>query len=78
MILYRRGYDVWIWEDQAFRRAFNWLHEQASFPATNDDSWTPHIINHYYGTNFPAPVPSSLGKNMAFTDWTHAGTAAGN
>ena len=77
VILYRRGYDVWNWEDQAFGRAFNWLHEQASFPATNDDSWTPHIINYYYGTNFPAPVPAGLGKNMAYTDWTHVSTGGG-
>jgi len=71
VILYRRGYDVWNWEDQALRRAFDWLHEQANYPPAGDDNWEPHIINHYYGTNFPAPVPSSLGKNMAYTDWTH-------
>ena len=77
VILYRRGYDVWNWEDQALRRAFDWVHEQANFPAAGDDTWQPHIINHVYGTNFPAPVPAGLGKNMAYTDWTHANTGGG-
>jgi hypothetical protein len=29
-------------------------------------------VNYYYGTAFPAPVPSRPGKNVGFTDWTHA------
>src|SRR3972149_4721930 len=69
VLLHRAGYDVWNWEDQALLRAARWLHEQASFPATGDDSWQPHIINFYYGTGFPAPVPSSPGKNLGWTDW---------
>jgi len=28
-------------------------------------------VNKYYGTGFPAPVPSRPGKNMGFTDYTH-------
>ena len=71
VILYRRGYDVWNWQDQALRRAFDWLHEQANFPAKGDDTWQPHIINHFYGTNFPGPVPSRTGKNLGYADWTH-------
>jgi len=30
------------------------------------------VINNYYGTDFPAPVPSRAGKNVGWTDWTHA------
>lgn len=71
VILYRQGYDVWNWQDKALLRAFQWLHDEANFAASNDDSWEPHIINYYYGTNFPAPVPSNPGKNVGWTDWTH-------
>lgn len=71
VILYRAGYDVWNWQDQALLRAVIWLHEQADYPAQGDDTWQPHIINYYYGTSFPAPVPSNPGKNMGWTDWTH-------
>ncbi len=69
VILHRAGYDTWNWEDQALLRAVRWLHEQCDFPAEGDDTWLPHIINCYYGTDFPAPVPSSPGKNMGWTDW---------
>ena len=71
VILHRAGYDVWEWEDQALLRAARWLHEECDFPATGDDEWLPHIVNHYYGTSFPAPVPANPGKSMGWTDWTH-------
>jgi Chitobiase/beta-hexosaminidase C-terminal domain len=48
-----------------------WLHDQDGFPAVSDDTWLPHIVNYYYGTSFPAPIPSSPGKNAGWTDWTH-------
>lgn len=71
VLLHNAGYDVWDWEDQALLRAFRWLHEEADFPAVGDDTWQPHLVNHYYGTSFPAPVPSRPGKNVGFSDWTH-------
>lgn len=71
VILHRAGYDVFNWEDQALFRAFNWLHTQANFPAEGDDTWQPHLVNHFYNTSFPAPIPARAGKNMAWTDWTH-------
>jgi hypothetical protein len=71
-ILHRQGYDAWNWENKAMLRAFQWLHEQANYPAVGDDTWQPHIVNYRYGTSFPAPVPSNWGKNMGWTDWTHA------
>ncbi len=70
-ILHRAGYDVFEWEDQALLRAFTWLHVQAGFPAEGDDTGLPHIVNYYYGSSFPAPIPSQPGKNIGFTDWTH-------
>lgn len=71
VILHRAGYPVFAARDKALLRAFTWLHQQASFPAVGDDTWQPHLINHFYGTSFPAPKPSKPGKNMGYTDWTH-------
>src|SRR5262249_3000783 len=73
VILQRAGQDPFGWSDQALRRAFEWLHTTCGFDASGDDTWSPHVINHFYGTRFPAPVPSNPGKNVGWTDWTHAG-----
>lgn len=71
VILARAGYDVFGWSDRALLRAYRWLDEQADYPAEGEDRWQMHLVNHYYGTTFPAAVPTTPGKNMAFTDWTH-------
>lgn len=71
VLLDRAGYDAFNWENQALLRANRWLHDVCDYEATGDDTWQPHVINHYYGTSFPAPNPSSPGKNVGFTDWTH-------
>lgn len=76
VILTRAGYDPWSWGDRALLRAFRWLHEQADYPAEGDDTWEPHVVNFYYGTHFPAPIPSRPGKNVGWTDWTHASPTA--
>lgn len=76
VILSRRGYDVWNWQDQALLRAYQWLYVQAKFPASGDDGWQPHIINYYYRTKFSTPALSTPGKNVGWTDWTHAGRVA--
>ena len=37
---------------------------------------SPRIVNYFYydiWAKFPAPIPSSPGKNVGWTDWTHAG-----
>ncbi|NOT32344.1 MAG: hypothetical protein HOP15_18000 [Planctomycetes bacterium] len=70
VILSRHGYDAWEWSDQALLRAVTWLHVQCAFPASGDDTWQPHIVNYFYASDFPAPVPSSPGKNLGWTDWT--------
>lgn len=71
VILNRAGYLVWDWEDRALLRAVRWLHNVVSYPAEGDDTWQPHVVNHYYGTSFAAPVPARPGKNVGWTDWTH-------
>jgi hypothetical protein len=70
-ILHRAGYPAWEWEDRALLRTFRWLHEVADYPARGDDTWQPHIINHRYQSDFPAPVPSKPGKIMGWSEWTH-------
>jgi len=76
IILDRAGYPVWDWEDRALLRAFHWLYDRADYPAKGDDTWQPHVINYYYGTDFPAPIPAKPGKNVGWTDWTHGHDAA--
>lgn len=71
VILHRAGYEVWNWENAALRRAFEWLYEQANFPAHSEDRWQLYLINHFYQTEFATPAPTRPGKNMGWTDWTH-------
>lgn len=71
VILEQAGYPAFQWEDEALRRAVTWLHEVADFPADRGNTWQPHLVNHYYGTSFPAPVPTHFGKNVGWTAWTH-------
>ena len=71
VLLERLGYESWVWGDRALLRAFEWLHGEANYPAQGDDTWLPHLINHAYEREFPAPVPSTAGKGMGFSDWTH-------
>lgn len=75
-LLHRLGYPAWEWGDQAIRRAYGWLHDVNRFPATSDNTWQPWVVNHAYGTSYPAPTPAAQGKGMAWTDWTHAGSSA--
>ncbi len=70
-LLRRQGYNAWHWEDQALRRAVHWLYVHNRFAAIGDDTWVPWLVNHAYGTRFLAG-PARSGKNMGFTDWTHA------
>jgi hypothetical protein len=69
-ILQRAGYDAFGWQDRALLRAAQWL-ESIGYHAEGDDTWLPHLLNHYYGTAFGAPVPAVPGKNLGWTDWTH-------
>lgn len=71
-ILHRAGYDVWNWEDQALLRAVNFLYDIGWHPE-GDDEWLVWLINSAYCTSYQENSPTIPGKNMGFTDWTHAG-----
>ena len=69
-ILERQGYDAFNWSDQALLRAVTWVHQQADYEATADDSGTPWLINNVYGSNFPTDSGSRPGKNgLGFYEW---------
>jgi hypothetical protein len=71
VVLHRAGFrDVFEWGDQALLRALTWLHAQCLYPAEGDDTWEPHVVNAFYGSTFPAPIPSQAGKNVGWTDWS--------
>lgn len=71
VILTRAGYDAFDWQDKALLRAYQWLVDQASYPAEGNDTWIPFVINHYYGTSFAVQVGNdNAGKNVGFTEWT--------
>jgi hypothetical protein len=67
----RHGHPAWELGDAALVRALRWLEDQMGAPIQGDDAWLGHTVNHFCGTDFPAPVPAQPGKNMAWTDWTH-------
>jgi hypothetical protein len=75
-LLHRQGYDVYAWEDKALLRATRFLYElEREFP--EEEWWEPGapaywIINYRYGTSFPVEG-EGMGRNVAWTDWTHAG-----
>lgn len=75
-LLYRQGYDVYRWEDKALLRATRFLYELGrTFP--EEEWWEPStpaywIINARYGASFPVEVNSKFGRNVGWTDWTHA------
>jgi myo-inositol-hexaphosphate 3-phosphohydrolase len=75
-LLHRAGYGAWEWQDQALLRAARFLsnldQEEGGWWAEGDDEWNPWLINHAYGTQFPTTLPAQPGKNMGWTDWTHA------
>lgn len=71
VMLSRAGYDSWNWSDKAMLRAYIWLNNVDNFPAGNDDTWEPFVINRIYGSNFVTPSVSSPGKNVGWTDWTN-------
>lgn len=74
-LLFRQGYDAWNWENQAERRAVQYLFDLdarcGGWAADGDDLFIAWVINHVYGTSFPAVSPAGYGKVMAWTDWTH-------
>lgn len=75
-ILERAGYPAWQWQDQALKRAVQFL-VGIGWNAQGDDLWLTWLVNHAYGPTLTASTPLSVpGKNAAWTDWTHAGGSA--
>ena len=77
VILNRAGYDTFEWGDRALLRAYKWLYEVANYPARKDDVWQLPVVDHFWGTHFWDGSPASCGKNMCWTDWTHASRGDG-
>jgi alginate lyase len=81
-ILHRQGYDTWNWQNQALLRVATFLftldQKFGGWWATGDDAWSPWLLNSAYGTSFPQTLPTRPGKNMGYTDWTHAYRAPDN
>jgi alginate lyase len=80
-ILRRQGYsDVFEWQDRALLRVYQWLDRMTrvdkwwwSEAIAGDDSWQPWLANYAFATRFPTVSPTRPGRNMGWTDWTHAG-----
>jgi hypothetical protein len=70
-LLHRAGYPTWEWSDRALLRAVQFLYAIGWMPE-GDDEWQVWVVNHAYGTTFPASLPARPGKNMGWTDWTHS------
>lgn len=75
-LLSRQGYDAWEWGSRALLRAARYLfaldEEFGGWAPEGDDAWQPWLLNRAYSTRLPAETPTRPGKNMGFTDWTHA------
>lgn len=75
-LLYRQGYDVYDWSDQALLRATRFLWNlDREFP--DEGWWEPDIpiywvINYRYHTNFPISPTTAIGRNIGWTSWTHS------
>ena len=75
IILSRNGYpDVWTWADGAILRSMNWQYDPArgDARASGDDLWILPVVDAIYGTNFWNGGTVGYGKQVGWTDWTHA------
>jgi hypothetical protein len=72
-ILSRNGYpDVWEWQDRAILRAYQWLHQEAKYPAVGNDTHQIWLVNFAYGSTFPTVTPSQPGRAYGYDDWLHS------
>jgi hypothetical protein len=77
VILQRAGYPAFAVADRAVLRSIDylwWLHSAASYSAWFDGtrgSEVVQLVNHYYGTSYPARKPVAVGHTMGYTDFTH-------
>ena len=76
-LLARNGYpDAWRWGESALLRAVDYLARldvaYGGWWATGDDRWNVWLVNHGTGRAYPTEAGVRPGKNLGFTDWTHA------
>jgi hypothetical protein len=67
--------DAWDWYEQGIRRAMDWVHDIGCAGGTampGNDEWMPWLSNWAYDTDYPTVTPVDLGKNIGFSDWSHA------
>src|SRR3989344_4111530 len=75
IILSRNGYpDVWTWAESAILRSMDWQYDPArgDARASGDDLWILPVVDAIYGTNFWNGGTVGYGKQVGWTDWTHA------
>jgi len=70
VILHRAGTVPFSAGDNAVVRSMDILY-RIGFAPEGEDTWIPYIVNKYAGTNYPEGT-ATAGKNMGWTDWTHA------
>lgn len=54
----------------AVARSMDILYSIGDYPES-DDAWIPWLVNKYWGKSYQIPTFPSVGKGMAFTEWTH-------
>jgi hypothetical protein len=69
-VLSTNGYPMGTWSDNAINRAYTWLYNVDSCPATGDDTFSPYIVNYFTGSNIPE-TSSTPGKNFGFSEWLY-------
>ena len=75
-LLAQAGYPAYEAGDRALLRALDYQHHL--WRATGDPrwwdraDWVKHLANAAYATDYPITGDADRGRNMAWTDWTHA------
>jgi hypothetical protein len=80
VILHRAGVLPITSSDNALMRAMDILYHKGEAlgnpawtnAASGDDTWIPWVANYYLNENRYPTTAATPGKNMGWTDWTHA------
>jgi hypothetical protein len=71
VILHRRGFDVWNWEDAAIGRSWSWQWDVAAYRPAAGREWLVPLVGAAYGFDQPYDDGNRSGTSMALTAWTH-------